>query len=117
MLVGLVDRKGRMWGFLSGVALREAVKMAPAEPTAAGVAAAAAAAAVVAVAADTEGTVAQLGMGLPEMVLVVESPATCLVEVGVFGIVDLSMVNTDSERAGEQLEGLAMEWEVAACNK
>ena len=86
------------------IALGVAVKAAPAVTIA--VAAAAAAAAVV-VAADSEKIVAQVGMGLLEMVLVVEP------RVGVFDIVD-RMVNTDSVGAGAQLD-LAEGW--VACNK
>ena len=75
------------------IALGVAVKAAPAVTIA--VAAAAAAAAVV-VAADSEKIVAQVGMGLLEMVLVVEP------RVGVFDIVD-RMVSTDSGGAGARL--------------
>ena len=113
MFLGLAGRKGTqlMRGVLFEAALRVAVEVAPAEVTAEAIAAVAAV--VVAVAADTEEIVAQVGMGLPEMVLVVGPLATCLV-VGVFDIVD-QKVNTDSGGAGPQLVDWAMEW--AACNK
>lgn len=64
--------------------------------------------AIAAAAADTEKIVAQVWEGLFEMVLVVESPGTCLV-VGGFGIVD-QKAYTDSGGA-ETLQ------EQAACNK
>lgn len=89
-------------GVLFEVALRGCVEVAPAEVTvgtiAAAVAVDTAVAAAAAAAVDTEKIVARVGVGLPEMVLVVEPPGTCLV-VGGFDIVD-QKANTDSGKAG-----------------